>query len=355
MSLRFDTRDIDVEEFLEVLEVENINRATEEEFKFSCPFPGHQHGDQNPSAYMNIDTTAWMCHGCKRRGNAVTFLAEHEMVSIMLATRWLHERYGGVGADPDAYSARAELERLWEKNEREDAPLTDPVLSDDILKHYTIDWNAVAESDAPPAWGEYMLDRGFDPATLMEWEIGYCEDTRRIAIPVRDLDGGLIGFKGRAWQDGHKPKYLVLSPRWPTDRSLVFERYHVALNVFGLDTARANDERELIVCEGELNAIALWQMGYCNAVAVNGSNFSDRQAFLLRNYADKVVVWFDPNDAGYDGILRVVNALSDYMPVDVVPDSDQDPADLMKAKDEDSVRDLLYSAESALGLLLRSQ
>ncbi len=347
MSLRFDTRDIDVEEFLEVLEVENITKATEEEFKFSCPFPGHQHGDQNPSAYMNIDTTAWMCHGCKRRGNAVTFLAEHEMVSIMLATRWLHERYGGVGSDPDAYSARAELERLWEKNEREDAPLVDPKLDPEIIYDYAVDWRAVAESDSPPPWGEYMLDRGFEFATLNEWDIGYCEETNRVVIPVRDVEGDLIGFKGRAWRDEHKPKYLVLSPHG-------MDRYHVALNVFGLDAALLNQERELIVCEGELNAIALWQMGYYNAVAVNGSNFSDRQAFLLRNHADKVVVWFDPNDAGYDGILRVVNALSDYMPVDVVPDSEQDPADLMKAGDEDSVRELLYSAHSALGLLLGS-
>ena len=135
------------------------------------------------------------------------------------------------------------------------------------------------------------------------------------------------------------------------------DRYHVALNVFGLNEAvNVNEERELLVVEGELNAIALWQMGFYEAVAVNGSNFSERQAFLLRNAADKVTVWFDPDDAGYDGTLRVVNALSDYMPVDVVPDCDRDAADfLMEPDGENSVLDLLHNSESSLKILLEAR
>ena len=177
MGLRFNVHDVDVEDFLESLEVENISKATEEEFKFSCPFPGHQHGDQNPSAYMNIDTTAWMCHGCKRRGNAVTFLAEHETVTVMKATRWLHERYGGVGSDPDAYSARSELEKLWAKNEQPGDRMTDTKLDPDIINDYAVDWKLVEETGDRPGWGQYMFDRGFTFATLNEWEIGYCDKT----------------------------------------------------------------------------------------------------------------------------------------------------------------------------------
>lgn len=367
MSLKFDVSNVDVEDFLEALEVENVQLATEDEYKFSCPFSGHSHGDQNPSAYMNIETTAWMCHGCHRKGNAVTFLAELETITTLLATRFLQERYGGVSSDPDAYSARVELERLWDKNEklRAEQQTADEPIPEAMAENYSIDWKAVIaalEQDDPgniPEWGEYILNRGFLASTLTEWDIGYDDESDRITIPVRDVAGHLVGFKARAWRQSHKPKYLVLKPRWPTDRNVVAERYHVALNVFGLYRAIEAGETHLIVVEGELNAIALWQLGYRNVVALNGSNFSDRHAFLLRNYADKVTVWMDPNDAGYDGILKVVNALSDYMPVDVVPDCEYDAADFL-AQDgimcdaKDSVRELLDNAESALKIMLQA-
>lgn len=60
-TAKFDLTKIDTEHFLEVMKVENLTRATEEEWMFSCPFTGHAHGDQSPSAYMNEETTAWMC------------------------------------------------------------------------------------------------------------------------------------------------------------------------------------------------------------------------------------------------------------------------------------------------------
>jgi DNA primase len=347
MALKFDVSLVDVEDMLSSLEIENISQATEHEFKFSCPFPGHMHGDQNPSAYMNIESTAFLCHGCHRKGNAVTFLAELEGITTLLANRFLQERYGGVGSDPDAYSARVELEKLWEKNARVEEPNFDPPLAEEVMDDFSIDWHAAAKvaPEVESDWFKYIFDRGFTPDTLVNWEIGYCDDTNRIAIPVRDVNGDLVGFKGRAWRDHHKPKYLVLQPRG-------LPRYHVARNVFGLYRAEGT---HLIVVEGELNVVAMWQMGYRNVVAINGSNFSDRHEFLLRNYADKVTIFLDSNDAGYDGTLKIVNSLGPHMPIDVVPDHDFDAADCInpeKEADESSVRRLLQEAQSEITIRL---
>lgn len=351
-SRRFKASDIDVEDFLEALEVQNVTDATEEEFKFSCPFPGHSHGDESPSAYMNKETSAWMCHGCKRKGNGITFLSEHENITIMEATRFLHERYGSSG-NPDAYSARVELEKLFEKQEREREILEQPQLDEELIDRYWIDWPMVAKSEPIPKWGDYIIDRGFTPKTLTDWDIGYCDDRDRIAIPIRDREGVLIGFKVRAWKEEQKPKYLVLGET----RSERWDRYHVSLNVFGLNRAEP-DNGELIVVEGELNVIAMWQMGYKNAVAVNGSNFSDSQKRQIASVADRATVFFDSDDSGHKGVRLVLDKLSSAIPVRVVPDHNFDAADCIhpgKEANEADLRSLLDEAESELMIRLRQQ
>lgn len=85
---------------LTALGMRNIT-IQDDEVKFSCPFPGHSHGDQHPSACMNMGTTAFICFGCKERGNAVSFLSKLENISPMMAARFLRERYEGGWKEPD--------------------------------------------------------------------------------------------------------------------------------------------------------------------------------------------------------------------------------------------------------------
>jgi DNA primase len=341
--VKFDSSRVDVIDFLEALGVENVTEATEAEVKFSCPFPGHQHGDQRPSAYMNRRTTAWYCHSCHRKGNSITFLAEIGTISIMEAVRYLKERYGGASADPDSVSMRDELER-WYAKKHPDEEGDDPPLPVHAGEDWPVAWSSLINAEEKPAWGEYMLNRGFSPVLLEAWDIGFDPVSNRITIPILNHRKELIGFKGRAWDD-RKPKYLVLgSGQW--------DRYHVSRVVFGLYNARPG---ELIVQEGELNTIALEQMNIPNAVSVNGSNFSKRQADLIRSVAESVIVYFDSNQAGWEGTNLVCEALRPYMPVKVVPDHEGDPADALRDGDADSVRELLQDAKSETAIRLEAR
>ena len=56
----FDPSRIDVEDFLDCLEVRNLSKATEQEWRFSCPLPSHEGTDESPSCYMNAKTTAFL-------------------------------------------------------------------------------------------------------------------------------------------------------------------------------------------------------------------------------------------------------------------------------------------------------
>jgi DNA primase len=332
---------------LEALDLENVTQTTEDEINFSCPFPGHAHGDSSPSAYMNVDHTAWMCQGCKRSGNAVTFLAQYANITVMEAIRFLRERYGGLAPDPDSYSIADELERFWEKANDMDIIPEDVCLGESFADEFRTDWEAAAAAKDRPGWANYILDRGFSVETLTICDIGYSEHYDRITIPVHDQDGFLCGFKGRAWRDEQKPKYLVLS----TDGKTEWLRYQVSRNVFGLDAVDEH-EKTLVIVEGELNAIALWQMGISNAVGVNGSNFSERQSQIIRSRAEKVIVYFDTDTAGAIGTNLVCDRLRDHLPVFVTEDHEGDAADAIDPREDkkhitpDSVRELLNNAVS---------
>jgi hypothetical protein len=68
--MSFDPSCIDVDDFLDCLDIENVTQATTTELRFSCPFPAHALGDETPSAYMNVETTAFFCHACHAKGNS---------------------------------------------------------------------------------------------------------------------------------------------------------------------------------------------------------------------------------------------------------------------------------------------
>lgn len=68
-------------------------------------------------------------------------------------------------------------------------------------------------------------------------------------IPIIDIRGNVIAFGGRVLDDS-KPKYLNSSD------TLVFKKTN---NLFALNFAKAAGGRQLILCEGYMDVIALHQ------------------------------------------------------------------------------------------------
>jgi DNA primase len=350
----FDPSCIDVFDYFECLEVDNVTQATDSEVRYSCPYPGHAMGDSTPSAYMNIETTAFFCHACHAKGNAVHLASEILGVSMLEATKMLKQRYSPSGLDPDSRNMREELKKYREKKQKPPPPENVP-LDESIIDQFAVDWFAVEKAmnmgqDCPPCL-TYMISRGFGPETLEEWQFGYDHKSDRIVFPVRDENGVLVGFKARAW-DKRKNKYLNLGK--PLHDFNPFLKNNV---VFALDRARKVNEqfrhlsRELIIVEGELNAISMHRYGWTNTVAINGSYFGQRQIKLLTRYADRAILFFDSDEAGYDATRAVIRELRPFMPVYICPDHDGDPADM----DFEEIKACIDQAVSSVRLaLLRS-
>jgi DNA primase len=316
----FDPSCIDVEDFLECLEIRNIDRATEKEFCFSCPYPAHVKGDESPSAYMNVATTAFFCHSCHAKGNAISFTTDVLGISPITAIRFLKQRYAPGGLDPDARCMVEEIRKILYKKKPEKRQ--NKILDESVLDAYYMDWATIARFKAPHA--TYMLDRGFSIQTLTEWQFGYSAEYERITLPIREEHGLLVGIKARA-MDSRRPKYLNLR-----DDTNNVEPYLKNEVVFALDRARAWDDYDgiLIVVEGEFNAIAMHSLGYENTVAINGSYFGNRQIRLIKEYAERVILFFDSDRAGFDATRALAEALLPFVFVDVCPDHFGDPVEM---------------------------
>lgn len=315
---RFDVTCIDVIDFLDCLNIRNVEKATEREVKFSCPYPAHLKGDESPSAYMNVETTKFFCHSCHAKGDAISFATDLLEVSPIAAIRMLKQRYSPGGIDPDSRCMVEEIRKLIEKVP--EIRRENRILPQSVLDKYHVDWHVQLYDHGRYAdpWAKYIHDRGFSIATLFNWEFGYSRRHRRITLPVRDENGCLVGIKARAL-DERKPKYLNLK-----DEENDIEPYLKNEIVFALD--RVGSIPHLIIVEGELNAIAMHQMGLQNTVALNGSYFGDRQIQLIKRYAYSATLFFDSDQAGYDATHAVARELLPFMPVSIVPDHEGDPA-----------------------------
>lgn len=315
----FDTDCIDVFDFLECLDIEHD--GGQPWVRFPCPF----HGGVNFNCAMKHETTVFVCHVCKERGNAISFTEKLLEVSPLEARRLLKQRYQPGFIDPDSRSIVSEIERMM--NRKKTDFYEQPSLRDDETEQFETSWSAAYHAWLEAyGWGgtDYAFERGFSPRTLEEWEFGYDNWSNRITFAVRDEMGRLVGFKGRAWHEHQQPKYLVLGDRPGSRPHYGWPCYRTGNVVYGLHRACS---RDLIVCEGEFNAVALSQAGYAG-VAINGSNFSKRQAEIICRAADSVTVFFDTDEAGSDGANAVVDALKDFLPVYLVPDHEGDPADM---------------------------
>lgn len=322
-----------------------------EEITFSCFGGEHSHGDEKPSAYINVDTLLWFCHGCKRSGNVVSLVMEIQQVSTPNAERWLREHYGVQFAEPIGGSMLAEIDaRFGEKiEERELIPVPDH-----WLRACLVDWESAAFMD----FRVYMEERKFSPYVLNHWNIGYDYTSDRITIPVYDVAGNLVGVKGRSW-NGQEPKYLVLGDRGGSTR-FGFDPYEPSDHVFGLHQNR--NHKTVVLVEGELNAIALSQLGIPRPVATGMSYFSDRHAQLILREADECVVYYDLDSAGHQGVWGrvgadgrkkpgIIDKLDPFMRVRVVvPTTQDDPADLLEQGRGDEAMQLIKEARSPMAL-----
>ena len=303
-----------------------------------CPF----HNEKSPSFSVSPGKQMYYCFGCGAGGNVITFIMEYENFTFMEALKFLADR-AGIKLPEMEYSKEAKEQAdkkamLLEINKtaasyfyyklRQDSGrmaheyLTGRGLSLETIQKFGLGYSDKYSNDLY----QYMKKKKYSDELLRESGLFNVDEKRgmydkfwnRVIFPIMDVNNRVIGFGGRVMGDG-KPKYLN-SPE-----TLIFDK---SRNLYGLNAARTSRKRQMIVCEGYMDVIAMHQAGFTNAVASLGTAFTSQQAALLKRYTDEILLLYDSDEAGQKAALRAIPILKNAgLParvVDLKPYKDPD-------------------------------
>jgi DNA primase len=284
-----------------------------------CPF----HNEKTPSFHVSPSKQFFYCYGCKKHGNVIDFVIERDRVEFKDALRQLAIAAGlPVSDDSQASSNRGEMQALRDANaaaclffEKQLADaragaaareyLASRGFTADSIKRFRVglaveSWDAFLSSAAARKFAPGQLALGGLVKPRENGEGFYDTFRNRLMFPIRDSEGRVIAFGGRVLPGSDdKAKYLN-SPQTP-----LFDKGGCA---FGVDLAKAKilETRTAAIVEGYTDVMMAHQFGCSNVVSILGTALTARHVALLGKYADKVVLLFDPDEAGATAVDRSV-------------------------------------------------
>lgn len=163
------------------------------------------------------------------------------------------------------------------------------------------------------AW-KYLKKRGVSRESFKKYEVGYDRHKERVTFPIRDPDGALMAIMGRAVKPGVDPKFLVYDKR-PKD-TLLYGAHELVKG------------KPLFVIEGNVNKILLTQWGFENVVALLTSKASPQQLEILLSYRQPLYLFLDPDRAGAEGAVKIIDRVDYKVPVYIPQYEEQDGTNL---------------------------
>ncbi len=242
-----------------------------------CPLPNHNGKRNSPSFSANLERGIFQCFGCGAKGNVLEFagLMENADLKDGAALREvafkLQERFCPELADAVGDAKPPPAEKVEKKPPEADLLLAINAPLDFELKGLD-------------ARHPYLIGRGFTPETIQYFGLGYCSRgllKGRVAIPLEDHEGRLIGYAGRVVDDAaineDNPRYRFPGKRERNGKVFEFRKTLFLYNGFRIRTP----VDDLIVVEGFASVWHVHQGGLPGVVATMGADFSDRQAELI--------------------------------------------------------------------------
>lgn len=324
-----------------------------------CPF----HHEKTPSFCLYENTQTYHCFGCGVGGDAISFVQEIEHTDFMGALKIISDKYRipipDFSRDDKSAKLKAHKDKLFA-----------------MMKDAANYFHSNLKSDAGASAREYLTRRGITMQTAVIFGLGYSlgknqliaylsskgyskenmqeaglvdttqngniVDTMagRLIVPIINNVKQVVAFGGRVLDDS-KPKYKN------TRDTVLFNK---SREIFGQHSIKRlkleTNVTELIVVEGYMDVISLFQSGVKNAIASMGTSLTQDQAKLIKRYVDKVVICYDGDSAGQNATMRGLDILYNHgLDVRVVSLPDNlDPDEYVRKYGRDSYLKLLIEA-----------
>ena len=286
-----------------------------------CPF----HREKTPSFAVSETKQVYHCFGCHNGGTVIQFLQNIENISFREALEILAER------------ARIELPKVQDtyydikqEKKKEMSYKINEMASNYFMKSL-VDVNDKTNKLAQ----EYVKKRKLNKQMIIDFKIGYSkiglvkylvshgikeEDIiavglayrrhnnsivdrfiNRLMFTLKDIKGRVIGFTGRKLDDN-----LDVAKYINTNENIVYSKGN---NLYGLDIAKNYSRNEMIIVEGNMDAISLHQRDIRNVVASMGTALTEKQARLILRYTKNVKIAYDSDAAGEEATIRGLDIL----------------------------------------------
>ena len=329
-------------------------------YKGLCPF----HSERSPSFMVYPETQSYYCFGCGAGGDVIKFTMEMNSLSYIEAVRFLAQQCGMPMPDEDDGQAKLKA-RILQMNklaarffydtlnsdEGRNARkyLRDRQLSDKTIVNFGLGY-------APASWQglvNYLRSKGFTDDEMVRGYLAarnkngnlYDIFRDRVMFPIIDLRGNVIAFGGRRMGDEGGPKYLN------SGDTPVFKKSN---GLFASNLAKKSGKDTFILAEGYMDVIAMHQAGFNNAVATLGTALTSQQARLIGDYAKKVIISYDSDEAGQKATRRAMEIFEkEDVSVQVLSMTGaKDPDEYIKKYGAQRFEMLLEGANSALDFQL---
>ena len=306
----------------------------------NCPF----HSEKTPSFFLYPETNTFHCFGCGKHGDSISFIMEIDSLDYVSTLKKLAEKFGIELEYENSFnvSNKINLDKYYEINEF-------------AARFY---YKSMMENSIPK---QYLSKRGINQKSINLFFIGYADENwksfynelklkkmdikiaeelgliiktktgdyidrfrNRIMFPILNTSKKIIGFGGRTIVDD-SAKYLN-SPE-----SVVFKKGD---NIYALDKIIENNIRnKVLIVEGYMDVISLYQSGINYVVAGLGTAFTESQARLIKRYfRNNVYLCYDGDNAGVSATEKtnfVFNEISVKPNIIMLPDK-LDPDDYIK-------------------------
>lgn len=310
-----------------------------------CPF----HDDHNPSMSVSPEKGVYKCFVCGNAGNVFNFVMEYEKVSFYEAVKIVADK---IGVSIDISTSK--------KENTKKSPLYD--IYNISYKFYQNNLNTVYGKDAK----KYLLNRKIDEDVIKNFNIGlslsdselcnalkakrfkdddivssgvavqngnniYDIYKNRIMFPLYDLEGNVVGFSGRIYNQKSESKYINTKETEIFKKGELLYNYHIAKK-------EARKEKNIIVVEGFMDVIRLSTIGIVNVVATMGTAVTKYQLNLIQKLAPNITLMFDGDKAGEkatNAFIELANGNDSNIKVVRLEDNlDPDEYILTKGKDK---------------------
>ena len=290
-----------------------------------CPF----HKEKSPSFHVSGEKQLFHCFGCGVSGNLIQFVMKSEGLDFVEALKLLADRAGVVlpeENDKTDYALHEKKKKIYEMNKAAARFFYSELSSEEgktaveyfkkrqlgakTIRQYGLgyspnDYNALHS---------YMNSLGYSDTELIEAGLVSEREGRvydrfrgRVMFPIIDLRGNIIGFGGRILTDakeinGYKPPKYLNSAETPV--------FNKGRNLFSLNNAKKDTGGKLILVEGYMDVISVFQAGIINVVATLGTALTEDQAKLMMKYSNEILICYDSDEAGRKATIRAIEIIN---------------------------------------------